>query len=118
MQTDLGISQRLRDERDRLGFTQAGLAEKLGVSRNTQVNYERGERIPDATYLASFAALGADVMWVLTGMRPLIAAEPAPSYSRRERTLLDNYLACDEDGQRAIERIASLEAQSKAVKRA
>jgi transcriptional regulator with XRE-family HTH domain len=119
MQSELGISDRLREERERLGFTQASLADKLSVSRNTQVNYERGDRIPDATYLAAFAACGADVMWVLTGMRPLMATEAAPpAISRRGRTLLENYLACDEDGQKAIERMATLEAQSKSLKKA
>ena len=37
-----GIGARLREERDRLGFTQDALAEQLGMVRKTLYNYEAG----------------------------------------------------------------------------
>lgn len=116
----VSIGERLREERDRLGYTQAGFADALGVSRNSQVNYESGAREPDASYLAGLQRLGADVMYVLTGQRPLVAGESLPPspMSRRERALLDNYANTDEEGRRAIERLANLEAQSAALKKA
>lgn len=42
-----------------------------GVQRRTQVNYERGQRLPDAGYLAKIAEHGADVQYIVTGKRVL-----------------------------------------------
>lgn len=38
----------VREIRKRLSLTQQELADRLGVSRNTVINYERGETIPDS----------------------------------------------------------------------
>lgn len=61
--------ERIKGERERLGFSQAALAPKLGISRTTQVNYETGKRSPDADYFHAFGALGADIGYVLFGER-------------------------------------------------
>ena len=61
------IGDRLREERLRLGLSQAALGEKLGITSKTQVRYEAGDRSPDGEYLASIGALGADVLYVITG---------------------------------------------------
>lgn len=61
------ISDRLKVERDRLGCSQQALAERLGISLRSQQNYEKGDRSPDANYLAAIAAAGADVLYILTG---------------------------------------------------
>ncbi|WP_162961855.1 helix-turn-helix domain-containing protein, partial [Pseudomonas aeruginosa] len=45
------IGERLKEERQRLGMSQTELAEQCGVSKNTQLAYEKGERSPDAAYL-------------------------------------------------------------------
>lgn len=63
----MNFGQRLRDERKRLGFTQAEFASKLGISRNTQVNYESMDRDPDVKYLAKVEELGADSKFIVTG---------------------------------------------------
>lgn len=44
------------------------------VEKRTQANYEAGLRVPDAAYLASAAAGGVDVLYVITGRR-----EPGPN---------------------------------------
>ena len=61
--------ERIKDERELLGFSQAALAPKLRISRTTQVNYETGKRSPDGGYLHAFGALGADIGYVLFGQR-------------------------------------------------
>lgn len=61
--------ERIRSERERLGLTQAEVAERIGVSRATQINYESGKRSPDGDYLFRFGELGADTGYILFGER-------------------------------------------------
>jgi len=61
------LGDRLRAERDRHGGSQTAFGALGGVSRNTQMHYETGERTPDAAYLASLIPHGVDVWFVLTG---------------------------------------------------
>jgi transcriptional regulator with XRE-family HTH domain len=72
---------RLREERMRLKLSQQAFAEKVGVHRRTQVNYEAGEREPDAAYYEAAASLGIDLAYVLEGERierlPALAAKVA-----------------------------------------
>ena len=105
----MSIGDRLREEREKLGFSQASFAEITGAHRKSQGNYEQGERMPDAAYLAAIAAAGADVLYILTGSR---SAPVAPSLSPRQRALLDNYDHTSEAGKKVIEGTASLAAQS------
>lgn len=65
----MGIGDRLKEERERLGFNQTDFAANAGASKNSQYNYEKGERSPDATYLAAVAEKGVDVLYVVTGER-------------------------------------------------
>lgn len=51
------LHQKLRQIRRQLGLTQAQLAEKMGVSTRTITNYESGNRIPGADYIARFSEL-------------------------------------------------------------
>lgn len=63
------ICDRLREERERLGLSQSAMGEIGGVKKLTQLNYEKGSRFPDASYLASLAKFGLDVQYVVTGIR-------------------------------------------------
>lgn len=61
------LGGRLREERKRLGLTQARLAESVGISTPTQVGYELGARTPDANYLTAIEQLGLDERYIRTG---------------------------------------------------
>ena len=63
------IGERLKEERGRLGFSQAVLGEKCGTQRTTQIRYESNDYRPDCDYLVRLHQLGGDVMYVLTGVR-------------------------------------------------
>ncbi|MDH1211116.1 helix-turn-helix domain-containing protein [Pseudomonas chengduensis] len=63
------LGERLRDERERLGMSQQEVADECGVTMRSQRNYEKDERQPDASYLAGLAKTGADVIYVVTGVR-------------------------------------------------
>lgn len=65
--------ERLRNERDKVGLNQAAFAAVGGVSRSAQINYEKGERVPDAIYLESISKIGCDIQYIILG-NPSIAA--------------------------------------------
>ncbi|EHD22627.1 MULTISPECIES: transcriptional regulator [Brenneria] len=81
------IGERLREERERLGLSQPAMGEIGGVKKLTQLNYEKGERFPDASYLAALAKFGLDVQYVVTGVR---ASAALPD---DELELINNYRA-------------------------
>lgn len=83
-----------------MGMTQDALAAAGGVQRRAQANYEAGERVPDASYLAGVAAAGLDVLYVITGQRQAkarapahlpapTAAEPPPKWRSPQASSLD-----------------------------
>ncbi len=63
------MGDRLRQERKRLGWSQTEMGALGGVAANAQGNYESGDRVPRADYLAALANAGVDVLYVLTGRR-------------------------------------------------
>jgi transcriptional regulator with XRE-family HTH domain len=98
---------RLKEERARLGLSQTALAESLGVTKWTVINYERpggrGTPIP-ADLLSACARLGMDVQYILTGVPSTNlnrVAEEAGAYrverkgpatlSKEEQKLLEKY---------------------------
>ena len=91
----MNISDRLREERERLGLNQVEIGSIGGVKKLAQINYEKGERHPDSAYLAAIAAAGADVLYILTGQRAGGASAPPPprAVSEGDRILLDNFHA-------------------------
>lgn len=92
----MGIPERFREERERLGLSQRTVAELLGASLNTINNWERGTSAASAESVARFGDHGADVLYILTGQRtskPVLTAE--------EASLLDNYNNATEPGKAA-----------------
>ena len=61
------FSARLKQERQRLGLSQADFSALGGVQKQAQFHYERGTRRPNSDYLAKIASAGADVFYLLTG---------------------------------------------------
>ena len=84
------ICDRLREVREALGLSQQALAERCGITARSQRNYESGERLPDAAYLAAIAAAGADVLYILTGQRSQ-PVPPAQELPRQEQEWLALY---------------------------
>jgi len=95
MEQMVSIGMRLREERQRLDVNQTQLGECGGVTKKTQMLYEAGERFPDAAYLAAIANAGADIQYVVTGVRSDAALTPD------ERELLALYRAAPLAGKMA-----------------
>lgn len=92
----LNIGDRLREERVRLGFNQADFAAIAGVAKTTQFNYEKGERSPDADYLAAVGERGVDVLYVVSGRRIPVASD---AISEAELELLESFRQLSEGEQ-------------------
>ena len=52
-----------------MGFSQTLFGNIAGVSKNTQINYENDGSLPSSEYLIRIAILGADIQYILTGIR-------------------------------------------------
>lgn len=60
-----GLPERLRKARERLGLKQVEFAERTGVSRSTQIGYEKGVTEPTTGYLRAAQENGVDVAELL-----------------------------------------------------
>ena len=65
----MSISERLFEERQRLGLSQTQAGHAAGVSMVSWRNWERyGNGSPNAEALASLYAIGFDVLYIVTGV--------------------------------------------------
>lgn len=101
------IFSRLKEERERLGLTQPGLAELAGAAKRTVIDWEKGVSSPTAVQLAAIAAGGADVLYVVTGQRSQEAAE-VELLPADERVLIDNYRRCNAEAKRNLIQTSAL----------
>jgi len=60
-----GFGRRLREERERLGFSQAALAAAGGVQRLAQSLYEKERSAPTIRYLSGISTVGIDLRYIL-----------------------------------------------------
>lgn len=135
------LGDRLVEERKRLGLSQEAFGALGGVSKFSQLAYEKGTRKPDSDYLEAIAMHDVDVAYVLTGHRALMAGYVPPASVRytppagsqalvveealktegtvtreltpEEAALLDNYNAADEKGRAAARGVLDALAQPK-----
>jgi transcriptional regulator with XRE-family HTH domain len=101
---DVGVGDRLREERTLLGFNQDAFAQLGGITRNTQGSYEKGERNPDSAYLIAVENAGVDVLYVLTGERLKRAAE---GLGEAEKQMFDQFRTLSGYDQKAVHRIVN-----------
>lgn len=98
------IGSRLRAERKRLGMSQTDFAKIGGVGKNTQVIYEKDAGNPDTGYLSAIAAVGVDVVFVLTGKH---IQEGTPVLSQTEQEILQNIRDLEERERETVRRMVS-----------
>lgn len=65
----MSIGERLAEERNRIGMSQPDFAALGGRTKKTQIEWEKGEAYPNAAYLAAIAVAGADIQYIVTGIR-------------------------------------------------
>ncbi|MFN3881478.1 MAG: helix-turn-helix transcriptional regulator [Nitrincola lacisaponensis] len=105
MTNELGA--RLREERNRLEFSQPKLAEAVGVSKNTVIAWEKGTTSPTAVQLSGLSVMCFDVLYILTGNRSV-----PTRLSTDELALLDNYRASSDENKYHLKAVGAALAQS------
>lgn len=101
------IGSRLKQERERLGWSQARLADISFVSKRSVAAWESGETAPGGDALAIMSISSVDVLFVVTGMRGTDESTLAPA----ERALLASYSRADEAGRAALDAVAVIAAR-------
>ncbi|KVE64663.1 transcriptional regulator [Burkholderia vietnamiensis] len=96
--SDNSIGNRLKEERMRIGMSQAEFATLGGLGKQAQLNYESGARSPDANYLAALANVGVDVLYVITGDRA-----QRPTVPDDEAELLEGFRQLNDVGRTAVQ---------------
>lgn len=82
------IGLRIREEREQLGFTQNAMAEAIGVSKRTFIDWEKDRTSPTAVQLSALSDIGVDILYIVTGVRSVIRNN-TPVISPKEREILD-----------------------------
>lgn len=89
----MNLNERIKEERERLGYSQTAFAALAEASKHSQINWEKGTGTPTAAVLAAWAAHGLDVLYVVTGQRAG-GAPSVPALDAAEQVLLDSYRRC------------------------
>ena len=110
----MNISKRFKEERERLGISQAAFAELGDATKWSLINWEAGRQTPNGAYLAVIATHGADVLYILTGKRSMAVAEVA-LLPNDERGLLDSYRRCSPAAKKSLIQTAALLATDQAM---
>ncbi len=93
-------------------MSQSGLAEIAAVNRATQGAWERGDQTPSAEFLAKFAAVGVDVLYVVTGVRAQQPPVLEAHLTHEEISLLEDYRAASTESQSAARLVVASMAQA------
>jgi transcriptional regulator with XRE-family HTH domain len=92
------IFERLKTERERLGYNQTDFAALAHASRKTVFNWESGVGSPGADALAAWAQIGLDVLLVVTGDPSFV---PPKRLTSEEETMLDYFQQADKSARKA-----------------
>lgn len=79
----------IKENRKRLGLTQQELADLLGVSKNTIVNYEKGMKIPDSKIPILNKVLNKNTNIVL---EPSLNYNTLPGYNKKKNERIDEII--------------------------
>ncbi|AST27473.1 helix-turn-helix domain-containing protein [Ralstonia pseudosolanacearum] len=90
------IGERLKEERERLGFSQPAFAAIGGASKGSQLAWEKGTAMPNAEFLHDVARVGVDVLYVITGRRDSALTSPD------EEMVLAGYRQLDARGRTGV----------------
>lgn len=103
----MNLGDRLKAERKRIGMSQAALANAVGTTPRTVIQWEKGVTSPSGEVLVNYFKLGMDLLYVLTGRR---TPQPAQSLSAEDTELLADYHAATQEDRAVVRRVLALAA--------
>ena len=103
---------RLKEERNRLGYSQTDFAKMVNASYKSQLRWEKNESSPNADALKIWAEAGLDILYVVTGTRSK-NINYISKMSLEKQALLDAYDRMSDENKRAILQIGELLSQPK-----
>ncbi len=80
----MDLFERLKSERERLGYSQTAFAALAKASKHAQINWEKGIASPNAAALAAWSAVGLDVLYVVTGVQSWVYSAAGDARTARE----------------------------------
>jgi len=83
------FGDRIRQQRQELGLTQANFAMLGNVARPTQAHYESEARTPDLKYLAALNDAGVDIFFIITGEHQPSTKHPALKPTSEQSCITD-----------------------------
>lgn len=63
----MNLGERIKQERERLDYSQTAFAALAGASKHSQINWEKGISTPNADVLIAWKAAGADIRYITEG---------------------------------------------------
>jgi transcriptional regulator with XRE-family HTH domain len=98
------LAARLQQERQRLNLTEAELAHKAGLDKQTLKHFESGDLVPDATALKQLHLAGVDIGYVLLSLLSLRSHAPDADV----QALLAHYGKATDAGRALVRGVAEL----------
>lgn len=92
----MSLADRLKQVRDKLGYTQKEIAEAINTNPQTWRVYESGKSVPGGNVFEALARLGFDVNWILTG-------EGEMRKKSEINSSVQTTIPVDKDGEKLIE---------------
>lgn len=103
MNNSSDFANRLKEQRKKLGLTQAQAAEKCGVSTRMWGDYERNVSQPKAEQFFLFKNAGIDIDYVMTGIAAKnVFRQPENALTDKELELLALFRQASDLGQAVI----------------
>lgn len=94
----LNSAVRLKEERERLGFSQTAFAGIADATKGSQINWEQGKAMPNMACLFAWSKVGADILYIITGERSKPVED---TLTAKEKTLLESFRKAPEAVQNA-----------------
>ena len=92
------VGERIKSERERLGFKQPEFAAIGHTTRKSQIDYEKDITQPRVDYLIAISKVGADILYIITGERSKPVED---TLTPKEKTLLESFRKAPEAVQNA-----------------
>ena len=98
----------MKEERTRLGLTQALFGAHGGVVKFTQFNYEKDVASPSVEYLYKLEKLGVDIGYLVTGQRTAPASIKRDELDQRTADLVRCWAGLGEPAKNLVEATVKL----------